>query len=82
MDSQTIEKRVKELLSEHLCIHESEINVESRLFEDLGADSLDFVELAIAIEDELETEIPDKDFEAITTVQQIIDLVAKYRFTD
>ena len=56
--------------------HEAEIKNESSFVDDLGADSLDTVELVMALEDEFETEIPDEEAEKITTVQQAIDYVS------
>ena len=57
--------------------HEAEIKNDSSFVDDLGADSLDTVELVMALEEEFETEIPDEEAEKITTVQQAIDYVSK-----
>ena len=73
MDS--IEQRVKKIVAEQLGVNESEIKIESSFVDDLGADSLDTVELVMALEEEFECEIPDEDAEKITTVQQAIDYV-------
>ena len=70
-----IEQRVKKIIAEQLGVNEAEINTESSIVDDLGADSLDTVELVMALEEEFETEIPDEDAEKITTVQQAIDYV-------
>ena len=70
-----IEARVKKIVAEQLGVNEAEIKTESSFVDDLGADSLDTVELVMALEDEFETEIPDEDAEKITTVQQAIDYV-------
>lgn len=70
-----IETRVKKIVAEQLGVNESEIKNESSFVDDLGADSLDTVELVMALEEEFECEIPDDDAEKITTVQQAIDYV-------
>jgi acyl carrier protein len=70
-----IEARVKKIIAEQLGVNEAEIKTESSFVDDLGADSLDTVELVMALEEEFETEIPDEDAEKITTVQQAIDYV-------
>jgi acyl carrier protein len=70
-----IEQRVKKIVAEQLGVKEEEIKNESSFVDDLGADSLDTVELVMALEEEFETEIPDEDAEKITTVQQAIDYV-------
>ena len=75
MDS--IEQRVKGIIAEQLAIKdEAEVKNESSFLDDLGADSLDMVELVMCLEDEFETEIPDEEAEKITTVQQAIDFIA------
>jgi acyl carrier protein len=71
-----IEQRVKKIVAEQLGVNESEIKNESSFVDDLGADSLDTVELVMALEDEFGTEIPDEQAEKITTVQQAIDFVS------
>jgi len=68
-----IEEQVKKIVAEQLGVKEEEIKLESSFVDDLGADSLDTVELVMALEEEFETEIPDEDAEKITTVQQAID---------
>ena len=72
---ENIEQRVKKIVAEQLGVNESEIKTESSFVDDLGADSLDTVELVMALEEELECEIPDEEAEKITTVQQAIDYV-------
>lgn len=71
----TIEERVKKIVVEHLGVKEEEINNEASFVEDLGADSLDTVELVMALEEEFETEIPDEKAEQITTVKQAIEYI-------
>ena len=71
----TVEERVKKIVCEQLGVKESEVQNSSSFVEDLGADSLDTVELVMALEEEFETEIPDEEAEKITTVQQAIDFV-------
>lgn len=70
-----IEQRVKKIVAEQLGVNEAEVKIESSFVDDLGADSLDTVELVMALEDEFGTEIPDEQAEKITTVQQAIDYV-------
>jgi acyl carrier protein len=72
---ENIEQRVKKIVAEQLGVNEAEIKNESSFIDDLGADSLDTVELVMALEDEFSTEIPDDQAEKITTVQQAIDYV-------
>ena len=71
----SIEERVKKVVCEQLGVKEEEVKGTSRFVEDLGADSLDTVELVMALEEEFETEIPDEDAEKLTTVQESIDYI-------
>lgn len=71
----TIEERVKKIVVEQLGVKEEEASNEASFVDDLGADSLDTVELVMALEEEFETEIPDEDAEKIATIQQAIDYV-------
>src|SRR5690606_14542735 len=71
----TIEERVKKIVAEQLGVKEEEVTNSASFVEDLGADSLDTVELVMALEEEFETEIPDEEAEKITTVQEAIDCV-------
>ena len=71
----TVEERVKTIVCEQLGVKESEVQNNSSFVEDLGADSLDTVELVMALEEEFETEIPDEEAEKITTVQHAIDYI-------
>ena len=72
---ETIEQRVKKIVAEQLGVNEADIKLESTFVDDLGADSLDTVELVMALEEEFECEIPDEEAEKITSVQQAIDYV-------
>ena len=72
---ENIEQRVKKIAAEQLGVNEADIKNESSFVDDLGADSLDTVELVMALEDEFECEIPDEEAEKITNVQQAIDYV-------
>lgn len=73
---ENIEQRVKKIVAEQLGVNEADIKNESSFVDDLGADSLDTVELVMALEEEFECEIPDEAAEKITTVQQAIDYVS------
>lgn len=68
-----IEQRVKKIVAEQLGVAQADIKIDASFVDDLGADSLDTVELVMALEDEFEMEIPDEQAEKITTVQQAID---------
>ena len=70
-----IEEQVKSIVAEQLGVKGDEVTNEASFVDDLGADSLDTVELVMALEEEFDTEIPDEDAEKITTVQQAIDFV-------
>jgi len=72
-----VESRVKKIVTDHLGVDESKVNVESKFIDDLGADSLDTVELVMAFEEEFGVEIPDDAAETIITVQNAIDYLEK-----
>lgn len=70
-----VEQRVKKIVAEQLGANEADVKLESSFVDDLGADSLDTVELVMALEEEFECEIPDDEAEKITNVQQAVDYV-------
>jgi acyl carrier protein len=72
---ENIEQRVKKIVAEQLGVNEADVKNESSFVNDLGADSLDTVELVMALEEEFDTEIPDEEAEKITTVQQASDYI-------
>jgi acyl carrier protein len=74
-----IEEKTKKIVAEQLGVKEEEVNVKSSFVEDLGADSLDTVELVMALEEEFGCEIPDEEAEKITTVQQAIDYISGHQ---
>lgn len=71
----TVEERVKKIVVEQLGVKEEELKNEASFVDDLGADSLDTVELVMALEEEFETEIPDEQAEKISTIQEAIDYI-------
>lgn len=71
----SIEERVKKIVCEQLGVKEEEVVPAASFVDDLGADSLDTVELVMALEEEFDTEIPDEEAEKITTVQAAIDYI-------
>ena len=75
----SVEERVKQIIVEQLGVDEAEVTPKASFVDDLGADSLDTVELVMALEEEFEIEIPDEDAEKITTVQQAIDYISERR---
>ena len=76
---ENIEQRVRKIVAEQLGVNEADIKNESSFVDDLGADSLDTVELDMALEEEFECEIPDDEAEKITNVQQAIDYVTSHK---
>lgn len=71
----SIEERVKKIVIEQLGVKEEEVTKDASFVDDLGADSLDTVELVMALEEEFETEIPDEDAEKITTVAEAVNYI-------
>jgi len=74
----SVEERVKKIVVEQLGVGEDQVKPEASFVDDLGADSLDTVELVMALEEEFDTEIPDEEAEKITTVQQAIDYITAH----
>ena len=75
----TVETQVNAIVAEQLGVKLEQVTNNASFVDDLGADSLDTVELVMALEEEFETEIPDEDAEKITSVQQAIDYVTARR---
>jgi acyl carrier protein len=73
-----IEQKVKDIIINELGVEAEKVTPEASFVEDLGADSLDTVELVMALEEEFETEIPDEEAEKIATVQQAIDYIKSH----
>lgn len=71
----TISERVKKIVVEQLGVKEAEVSDQASFVDDLGADSLDTVELVMALEEEFDLEIPDEEAEKIRTIQQAIDYI-------
>jgi acyl carrier protein len=75
----TVEQQVKAIVAEQLGVKQEQVTSDASFVDDLGADSLDTVELVMALEEEFEIEIPDEDAEKITTVKQAIDYINERR---
>jgi acyl carrier protein len=73
-----IEEKVKQIIVEQLGVDEAEVTSSASFVDDLGADSLDTVELVMALEEAFDLEIPDEDAEKIRTVQDAIDYINKH----
>jgi acyl carrier protein len=73
-----ITEKVKQIISEQLGVEEAEVTPSASFVDDLGADSLDTVELVMALEEHFDIEIPDEDAEKIRTVQDAIDYIDKH----
>ncbi|MBA3660499.1 MAG: acyl carrier protein [Gammaproteobacteria bacterium] len=75
MKESEIETRVKKIVVEQLGVKEDEVTVDASFVDDLGADSLDTVELVMALEEEFETEIPDEEAEKIVTIKDAVKYI-------
>lgn len=73
----SIEEKIKDIIVDKLGVSQEKVKPEAHFVEDLGADSLDTVELVMAFEDEFDVEIPDEDAQNITTVKNAIDYLSK-----
>lgn len=74
-----VEERVRKIVVEQLGVKEEDATPSASFVDDLGADSLDTVELVMALEEEFETEIPDEEAEKITTIQQAVDYIVAHQ---
>lgn len=74
----SIDERVKQIVAEQLGVEEDQVTNEASFMEDLGADSLDTVELVMALEEEFDIEISDEDAEKIQTVQDAVDYISEH----
>ena len=75
MPEKTIEERVREIIVEQLGVNADQVTPEAKFIEDLGADSLDTVELVMAFEEEFGAEIPDEDAEKLQTVGDVVKYI-------
>ncbi len=75
MSDKSIEERVKDIIVEQLGVNADQVNPEAKFVEDLGADSLDTVELVMAFEEEFEIEVPDEEAEKLTSVGDVVTYI-------
>ena len=75
MSSEEVLEKVKEIIVEQLGVAENTVTMEASFIDDLGADSLDIVELIMALEEEFDLEIPDADAEKIVSVNDVVDYI-------
>ena len=75
MSSEEVFEKVKNIIVEQLGATESSVTMEASFIDDLGADSLDIVELIMALEEEFDTEIPDADAEKVVTVGDVVEYI-------
>ncbi len=78
MTNEEIFEKVKEIIVEQLGVTDTTVTMEASFIDDLGADSLDIVELIMALEEEFDTEIPDSDAEKIVTVGDVVDYIKEH----
>ena len=78
MSSEEVFEKVKNIIVEQLGATESSVTMEASFIDDLGADSLDIVELIMALEEQFDTEIPDSDAEKIVTVGDVVDYIKEH----
>ena len=85
MSEKSIEQKVKDIIVEQLSVNAEQVTPEAKFIEDLGADSLDIVELVMAFEEEFGVEVPDSDAEKLLTVGDVVkyieDKQSKYRWS-
>jgi len=77
MSEKSIEEKVKDIIVEQLSVNAEQVNPEAKFIEDLGADSLDTVELVMAFEEEFSIEVPDEEAEKLQTVGDVISYIEK-----
>ncbi len=75
MSSEEVLEKVKEIIIEQLGVSENAVTMEASFIDDLGADSLDIVELVMALEEEFDIEIPDSDAEKVVTVEDVVEYI-------
>ena len=75
MNTEEIFEKIKEIIVDQLGVAEASVTMEASFIDDLGADSLDIVELVMALEEEFDMEIPDRDAEKVVTVQDVVDYI-------
>ena len=78
MNSDDVFEKVKQIIVEQLGVADTAVTLEASFIDDLGADSLDIVELIMALEEEFDTEIPDADAEKIVTVGDVVDFIKEH----
>jgi acyl carrier protein len=78
LSEDSIESKVIQIIAEQLSLREDEIKAESRFVDDLGADSLDIVELIMEMEEEFDIEIPDEEVEKMITVQDVVSYISQH----
>ena len=75
MSEKSIEEKVKEIIVEQLSVNPEQVTPDAKFIEDLGADSLDVVELVMAFEEQFSVEVPDEDAEKLTSVSDVIKYI-------